>query len=71
MLFRGFYYGIDRVARCPPACNQRVAIDMESPNIRGRKVANAVIPINNCQMFRQILGADRANALLVLQLVGQ
>ena len=71
MLFRSLRHRTGRLANCPPACNQRLAVEMESPNIGGYEVANPVIPINSGLMLQQMMTANRANAPLLFQLVGQ
>jgi len=63
--------GVWRMARCTPARHQRLAIDMKNPDIVRGKVADPVMPIDDRLLFGQVMAADRANAPLLLQLVGQ
>lgn len=71
MLFRGPYLSVSRIGRRPPARDQRLAIDMENPDIGRREIPHTVVPVNNCLMFGQGMGADGANTVLLLQLVDQ
>lgn len=70
-LFCSLREGTGRMAHCPPACKKRLAIEMENPTIGVCEIPNPVIPVDDCLMLRQMMAADRANALLLLQLVRQ